>query len=153
MRLLLHQRAVACATVFYEFRAGLVVSLVCFRMRFPLILLCGLAAMVLPYVLAGHRDWPHETRIICVSICCSSGRPGGGVFWIAAGAGGRASVQGAARAADAADAEAGANGGAEHEDDALGRGPLVVLERPADLPDCAVHGAGDFVDAGVERGV
>ena len=51
---------------FYGFLAGLVVSLVYFRTRFPLILLCGLAVMVLPDVLAGDRDWPHETRIIGV---------------------------------------------------------------------------------------
>ena len=48
-------RAAACATVFYGFLAGLVVSFVYFRKRFPLILLCGLAVMVLPDVLAGDR--------------------------------------------------------------------------------------------------
>lgn len=51
---------------FYGFLAGLVVSLVYFRRRFPLILLCGIAVMILPDLLAGDRDWPHETRIIGV---------------------------------------------------------------------------------------
>ena len=51
---------------FYGFVAGLVVSVVYFRRRFALILLCGIAVMVLPDLLAGDRDWPHETRIIGV---------------------------------------------------------------------------------------
>ncbi len=51
---------------FYGFVAGLVVSVVYFRRRFALIVLCGIAVMVLPDLLAGDRDWPHETRIIGV---------------------------------------------------------------------------------------
>ena len=45
---------------------GFVVSVVYFRRRFALILLCGIAVMVMPDLLAGDRDWPHETRIIGV---------------------------------------------------------------------------------------
>ena len=49
---------------FYGFLAGLVVSLIYFRRRLPALLLCGMAVMVLPDLLAGDRDWPHELRIV-----------------------------------------------------------------------------------------
>ena len=51
---------------FYGFLAGLAVSLIYFRRRFAALLLCGMAVMVLPDLLAGDRDWPHETRIVGV---------------------------------------------------------------------------------------
>ena len=68
-----------------HFLAGLVVSLVYFRKRFPLILLCGLPVMVLPDMVAGDRDWPHETRIVGVFpiVAALAGRGIGGVLdWL-----------------------------------------------------------------------
>ncbi len=43
---------------------GLVVGVVHFRRRCAFILICGIAVMVLPDLLAGDRDWPHEPRIV-----------------------------------------------------------------------------------------
>jgi Dolichyl-phosphate-mannose-protein mannosyltransferase len=51
---------------YYGFIMAIVVTVFSFRKRLPWVLLLGLGVMLLPDLLAGDRDWPHETRSIGV---------------------------------------------------------------------------------------
>lgn len=48
---------------YYGFLIGIVVMLVNFRKRFTWIVLMSVAVMVLPDIIFGDRDWPHEFRL------------------------------------------------------------------------------------------
>lgn len=53
------------APLFYSgFLLGLLVGAINIRKRFVWILLCGAIVMLLPDLIAGDRDWPHELRVI-----------------------------------------------------------------------------------------
>lgn len=48
---------------YYGFLIGIVVMVINFRKRFTWALLIGIAVMMLPDIISGERDWPHEFRL------------------------------------------------------------------------------------------
>lgn len=49
---------------YYGFMLGVGAGLIWFRRRFVSLAVCGLLVMILPDLISGDRDWPHELRLI-----------------------------------------------------------------------------------------